>query len=120
MSAQHTPGPLTLPGYQVDGLYTAQAADGTTFMCRQREGVEALADVFAAADAVAEFIGGAKDRLGRPDPAANDDMRAARERVRELAVKYRVTGQDRHTFTYLDQCAAVLRAAIAKATGSQP
>lgn len=76
---------------------------------------ELIAGMREAAEAVAAFIGGAKDRLGRPDPAANEEMRAARERIRELAVRYGVAAGHH---TYIDQCAAVLRAAIAKATGS--
>ena len=60
--------------------------------------------------AVALFIGGDKDRLGRPDPAANEAMRTARARVQELAVRFGVAGGHR---TYLDQCAGVLRATVA-------
>lgn len=63
----------------------------------------------AAIAAVATFIGGAKDRLGRPDPAASDTMRRARQEVRDLATKYGVAGG--HA-THLDQCAALLRAII--------
>jgi len=66
-----------------------------------------------AADAVAAFIGGAKDRLGRPDPSANDAMREARARVLLLATKHGVQGGHH---TYLDQCAALLNAAIRAAT----
>jgi hypothetical protein len=71
-------------------------------------------DLLEAATAVARFIGGPKDRLGRPDPAASSDARAARERVRELAAKHGVAGGHH---TYLDQCAALLNA-VAKAAGS--
>jgi hypothetical protein len=66
-------------------------------------------------DVVSLFLGGAKDRLGRPDPAASDSMRQARDRIRELAVRYGVAGGHH---TYIDQCAALMRAAIAKATGT--
>lgn len=67
-------------------------------------------DQIAAIEAVAAFIGGAKDRLGRPDAAANDTMREARQQVLALAHKFGVAGG--HA-TYLDQCAALLRAAAA-------
>jgi hypothetical protein len=71
-------------------------------------------ELLSATAAVAAFIGGAKDRLGRPDPAANDAMRAARDQVRALAERYGVQGGHQ---TYLDQCAALLNAAISAATG---
>lgn len=67
-------------------------------------------DLQTALDSVARFIGGAKDRFGRPDPAANNDMRSAREEVRALASRYGVAGG--HD-TYLDQCTALLRAVSA-------
>jgi hypothetical protein len=74
-------------------------------------------DLPAAAEAVAAFIGGAKDRLGRPDPAANDQMREARQTIQQLATAYGV--QAGHA-TVLDQCAALLRAAaVRKAPSSE-
>lgn len=72
------------------------------------------ADLLEATQAVADFIGGGKDRFGRPDPVATQEMREARERVRLLAVKHGVAG-NHHTF--LDQCAALLKAAIKAAKG---
>lgn len=54
-----------------------------------------------------------RDRLGRLDYAATDEARAARERLRELAIHYAVPGS---TDT-MHQCAQVLRAAVAKAGG---
>lgn len=69
-------------------------------------------ELAAAALAVARFIGGSKDRLGRPDPDASEEMREARERVRTLARQFGVQGGHE---TYLDQCAAVLRAAVERA-----
>lgn len=74
-------------------------------------------DQIAAVEAVAAFIGGAKDRLGRPDAAANDTMREARQRVLALAQKFGVAGG--HT-TCLDQCAALLRAAAAPGPEGTP
>lgn len=71
-------------------------------------------DQIAAIEAVAVFIGGAKDRLGRPDPAANDAMREARQTIQRLAIFYGVGGG--HA-TYLDQCAALLRAVAAGVSG---
>jgi phosphosulfolactate phosphohydrolase-like enzyme len=76
--------------------------------------VNAHDDLLAASIAVAQFIGGAKDRLGRPDPAGDEATRKAREQVRALAERYTVQGGHH---TYLDQCAALLRAVIARATG---
>lgn len=54
-----------------------------------------------------------RDRLGRLDYAATDEARAARERLRELAIHYAIPGS---TDT-MHQCAQVLRAAVAKAGG---
>ena len=64
-------------------------------------------DAKAAVLAVANFIGGRTDRLGRPDPSADDAMRAAREEIRRLAMAHGVGGG--HA-SYLAQCAALLRA----------
>lgn len=66
--------------------------------------------------AIAAFLGGAKDRLGRPDAAANDEMRAAREAIRAAAVRHGVAGGHH---TYIDQCAAVLTAIAIKPGDAQ-
>lgn len=55
---------------------------------------------------IADFLGSPKDRFGRVD-LSNDQAREARERIRQLALHYKLGGSE----TYLDQCAAVLRAA---------
>jgi hypothetical protein len=73
--------------------------------------IAAVPDLLAATVEVAIFIGGAKDRLGRPD-VVSDEMRAARARILELATRYGVQGGHH---TYLDQCAALLNAVVAKA-----
>lgn len=75
----------------------------------------AAPELLEAAAAVAAFIGGPKDRLGRPDVGASDSMRAARAKVLELVTRYGVQGG--HS-TYLDQCAALLDIVVAKATGA--
>ena len=49
-----------------------------------------------------------RDRLGRLDVVATE----TRERVRQLAVKYKIESSD-----YMDQCGKVLRAATTKALG---
>lgn len=69
-----------------------------------------------AAQAVADFIGGDKDRFGRPDAVATVEMREARERVRLLAVKHGVAGGRK---TFLDQCAALLNAVLTSTTPSE-
>jgi|ERR1041384_4213499 ribosomal protein S14 len=66
-------------------------------------------DLIAAAQAVAAFLSGPKDRFGRVDVGADVATLAARNRVRELAIQFQVPGSE----TYLDQCAAVLVAALA-------
>lgn len=80
-------------------------AEGRTELVRQGP---PLTEVVRA---VADFLAGPKDRYGRVDigAGADDRARAARERIREFAVHYGVTGTGT---TVLDQCAAVLRAAI--------
>jgi hypothetical protein len=129
VSAQHTPGPWRLGSGYADngGQYTSIVQADTLDEVLGEHGpseedarrivqcVNAHDELVAVTAAVACFIGGAKDRVGRPDPAADDVMRNAREQVRVLAERYGVQGG--HA-TYLDQCAALLRAAIAKATGS--
>lgn len=69
-------------------------------------------DQIAAITAIATFIGGPKDRLGRLDVAANDTMREARQTILRLATNYGVQGG--HA-TYLDQCSALLRALLKEA-----
>jgi hypothetical protein len=71
------------------------------------------AELLEAAQAVADYLAGPKDRFGRVDAAADEATRDARERVRQLAIQYSVTGAR----TTLDQCATVLQAAIAKTRG---
>ena len=66
-------------------------------------------ELAAAVKAVsAMLVDTPRDRLGRLDIVATD----TRERVRLLAVKYKVESKD-----YIDQCGKVLRAALAKLDG---
>jgi hypothetical protein len=135
MSAQHTLGPplrlkigAAFKWHNRKFLPVLEAVNGTTIALVMNEGpgeagpmdaerivqcVNAHDELVAAMEAVSRFLSGAKDRLGRPDPAGDAETREAREQVRALAVKYGVPGQH----TYIDQCGAVLLAAIAKATG---
>jgi hypothetical protein len=128
MSTEHTLGPWRIT---FDRKYPAELAieavvDGNIVHIALVHGVStdeetqanaaliaAAPDLLESARAVAAFLAGPKDRFGRVDPAANDDARAARERIRDLAVRYGMKGSQ----TYLDQCAAVLSATIAKAEG---
>lgn len=123
IETKHTPGPweqdrdgaICMRGQRCI-LPTAAGPDGASFTERgaNLRLIAAAPDLLEASAAVAAFIGGPKDRFGRPEPTANDDMRAARERIREMAVQHGVAGGHH---TYLDQCAALLNAVVAKATG---
>lgn len=132
MSAKHTPGPWGTHYHPAHGHCITRvneygnpkpfdiavvfaAGDGRTGeQCKADARVIATApDLLEAAAAVAAFIGGVKDRLGRPDPCGSDAMRAARQQVLELATRYGVQGGHH---TYIDQCAALLNAVVAKAT----
>jgi hypothetical protein len=66
-----------------------------------------LRNTMATVAAVLEM---SRDRLGRLEQVSDAD-REARENLRKLAIKYDATGQA----DYMGQCAAVLRAALAKA-----
>ena len=114
----------TTVGYEVEGRFqpiaecsglghSSEEAERTA--AQIVEALNGLPELCEVLDATANFLGGAKDRLGRPDPSASDDMRQARERIRELALRYGVAGGHH---TYIDQCAALLNAAAAKAAWS--
>lgn len=68
-------------------------------------------DLLAALEAIAGVLEAARDRLGRLDSYGMNYE--AREALRSLAVKYEVGGAR----DYMDQCAKVARAVLAKAEG---
>ena len=121
-SAQHTPLPVSramLDAAMLERIAAQVPTPNGEALCavaaRVRERSKAHEELVSVMDAIARYIGGPKDRFGRPDQNANDDMRKARADILALARFYGYAGN--HA-TVLDQAAAVLRAAIAKATGS--
>lgn len=69
------------------------------------------AELLAVLSAVAGVLEAPRDRLGRLDIASTQGEQ--REALRLLAVKFGATGGS----DYMDQCAAVCRAAIRRAKG---
>ncbi len=95
---------------QVNAMAGYNGFDAAAYLMGHEEYDAAFDAMMEVLQIAAVLLQAPQNRFGRPDFCASDELRTARESLRELALRYETAAAD----TVLHQCGKVCEAVLAK------